>query len=211
MSSRMILRISSVLLLIVAFSSAVLIWHSWQIFTDLQTGIHHLGTGFYSIISFGTSILMCLGLLALSVQSRHKRHWLGWSGIVFALCGFIAQSITSLTYVAASSPLPSPSLVTKLGNSESLAIAIGMVLWAMDLPSTKNITLIQKAMMGLIGLEPLIRLEISFIFTNYLAGTQITPYYLVLGAFEFTAWFLLSISIWFYQETLPTIAQQLVP
>jgi hypothetical protein len=207
MSSRVILRVSSILLLLSSLSSPLLEWLSWQISNDP----HSISTDLYIKSSIGVVVIACSGLLAMSIQFRHERHWLGRCGVLFTVGGYILQGGILMTYNSyADTNAQWLSFIDDYYAYTILITSLGLVFWAMDLPPMKKFALIQKMAMGIIALMPFIQ---RVLFSSSSSATSfpvisMNVYHLLISLLGFTAWALLGISIWPRKETSLAMLQQ---
>lgn len=198
---RIPLRVSSVLFVVTGLVTAV---YGWGITHGAVRSIFpgHDDAAFFIDFTLASGVCGGIGLALLSRQAHAQRHWLGWLGIVLTLLGLAMSTLSTVAIYAQRSYSSSDNVLLLGATLATPTFALGLIFWALDLPNTSTLLLLQKAAMSTIGLLPFFELAM-FQGGTLIIDSQRLAY--IEALLSGGVWCLLGAIVWFYRDA-PLVA-----
>jgi hypothetical protein len=190
--SRSLSRVTSILFVLTGFSSAFYGWLVSQSF-DRFAIVLPTPPPLMSLTYNGFAIL---GFFLYGQQMLRQRHVLAWIGAFVTLAsllgdGWLILSASTLRYVMRGDP----RIIAVYFISPFFAL--GLILWALDLPHTSRLVILQKISMVLIALLPFFQIfALLSAFTTFVS-IPLDSFAHASGIINGVFWELLGASIWF--------------
>ena len=191
---------SSVLFVLTGLSSIFFGWGISQSFEQIYRSFPYtISPPAPPFLALSYGVFAILGLLAFHYQTNLQKHWLGWIGVICTFVGLLAD-----TALAFSLKLPGAGFSLSTGDVHYVGpfyafslLSIGLVFWALDLPTNSHVLLLQKATMAALAFLPFCELLVLFFSFTLRAG----PIFHTWGIINGVLWIVLGVSVWWSTST----------